>query len=62
MASYAQEESAGRIRALAEFLMDQLSSQPIFLDINIIPGVRSSKGLSRRQHWEGEAVVETFLK
>ncbi len=33
MASYAREESAGRIRALAEFLMDQLSSQPRSTDI-----------------------------
>jgi hypothetical protein len=50
MASYAREESAGRIRALAEFLMDQLSSQPMFMDIDIIPGVWGARSLSRRQH------------
>jgi|GEM_PF-3111425 len=54
MASYAREDSVGRTRGLAEFLMDQLSSQPMFMDIDIIPGVWSSRSLSRRQHWEGE--------
>lgn len=58
MASYAREESAGRIRALAEFLMDQLSSQPMFMDIDIIPGVWTSRSMSGRQHWEAEPVVE----
>lgn len=62
MANYAREESVERTRGLAEFLMDQLSSQPMCRDIDIIPGVWSSRSLSRRQHWEGEAVVEAFLK
>jgi hypothetical protein len=38
MASYAREGSVERTRGLAEFLMDQLSSQPMFMDIDIIPG------------------------
>ncbi|NOU09438.1 MAG: hypothetical protein HOO98_05390 [Nitrospira sp.] len=38
MASYAREDSVGRTRGLAEFLMDQLSSQPMYMDIDIIPG------------------------
>ena len=58
MASYAREDSVGRTRGLAEFLMDQLSSQPMFMDIDIITGVWSSRSLSRRQHWEAEPVVE----
>jgi hypothetical protein len=37
--------------------MDQLSSQPMFMDIDIIPGVWTSRSLSRRQHWEGELVT-----
>jgi hypothetical protein len=62
MASYAREDSVGRTRGLAEFLMDQLSSQPMFMDIDIIPGGWSSRSLSRRQQWEGEPVVEAFTK
>jgi len=58
MASYAREESVGRTRGLAEFLMEQLSSQPMFMDIDIIPGVWSSRSLSRRQHWEAEPVTK----
>jgi hypothetical protein len=52
MASY--EDSVERTRGLVEFLMDQLSSQPMFMDIDIIPGGWSSRSLSRRQHWEEE--------
>jgi len=58
MASYAREGSAGRTRVLAELLLEQLGSQPMFMDIDIIPGVWSSRSLSRRHHWEGEPVVE----
>lgn len=58
MASYAQEDSVGRTRGLAEFLMEQLSSQPMFMDIDIIPGVWMSRSMTRRQHWEAEPVVE----
>jgi len=58
MASYAREDSAGRTRGLAELLLEQLGSQPMFMDIDIIPGVWMSRGLSRRQHWEAEPVVE----
>ncbi len=38
MACYAREGRAGQTGGLAEFLMDQLSSQPMFMDIDIIPG------------------------
>jgi hypothetical protein len=58
MASYAREDSVGRTGGLAEFLMEQLSSQPMFMDIDIIPGVWTLRSLSRRQHWEEEPVVE----
>ncbi len=58
MASYAREESAGRTGGLAEFLMEQLSSQPMCMDIDIIPGVWMLRSLARRQHWEAEPVVE----
>lgn len=58
MASYAREDGAGRTRELAEFLLEQLGSQPMFMDIDIIPGVWSSRSRSRRQHWEGESVVD----
>ena len=62
MASYAREDSVGRTRGLAGFLMAQLSSQPMCMDIDIIPGVWSSRSLLRRQHWEVGAVDEAFLK
>jgi hypothetical protein len=38
---------------LTEFVLDQLGHQPVFLDIDIIPGVWTSRRTSRCQHWEG---------
>jgi len=58
MASYAREGSAGRTWGLAELLLEQLGSQPMFMDIDIIPGVWISRRLSRRQHWEAEPLKE----
>jgi hypothetical protein len=58
MASYAREDSVGRTRGLGELLLEQLGSQPMFMDIDIIPGVWSSRSRSRRQHWEGESVAD----
>ena len=58
MASSARPNSPGRSRGFTEFLLDQLSRQPVFMDIDIIPGVWMSRSLSRRQHWEAEPVVE----
>ena len=62
MASYAREGSAGQARGLAEFLLEQFSSQPMFMDIDIIPGVWTLRSLSRRQHWEAEAISEASLR
>lgn len=58
MASSVRESNPGRTRSLAEFLMEQLSSQPMFMDIDIIPGAWNSRSISRRQHWEGESVAD----
>ncbi len=62
MASYAREGSAGWTGGLAEFLMEQLSSQPMFMDIDIIPGAWTSRSMSRRQHWEAEPISEASVR
>jgi hypothetical protein len=59
MASSVREHN-GRPRGLAEFLLEQLNSQPMFMDIDILPGAWSSRNTSRRQHWEGEPLPEAF--
>jgi hypothetical protein len=57
MASSVRENN-GRSRGLAEFLLEQLSSQPVFMDIDILPGAWSSRNTSRRQYWEGKPLIE----
>jgi hypothetical protein len=57
MASSVRENN-GRTRGFAEFLLEQLSSQPVLMDIDILPGAWSSRNTSRRQHWEGEPVAD----
>jgi|GEM_PF-5009287 len=53
MASSVRATSSGRTGRLAEFLLEQLSSQPVFMDIDILPGAWHSRNMSMRQHWEG---------
>jgi 1,6-anhydro-N-acetylmuramate kinase len=62
MASYDREGRVGRTGRVTEFLLEQLGSQPVFMDIDIIPGAWSSRNMSRRQHWKAEPVVEAFTK
>lgn len=57
MASSVRENN-GRTRGLAEFLLKQLSSQPVFMDIDILPGAWYSRNTSWRQHWEAEPLIE----
>jgi hypothetical protein len=62
MSSYVRENSSGQTKGLAEFLLEQLSSQSVFMDIDIIPGVWSLRTSSRHQHSEEDVPFEATIK
>lgn len=50
--TYDQEVRARWTKRFADSLLKQLSSQSVFLGIDILPGVWTSWRASRRQHWK----------
>ena len=55
---HVQQACEGWTKRLTEGFLVQLSSQQMFMDIDVIPGVWSSRSISRRQQWEAEPLSE----
>ena len=49
-------QQAGRswTTRLTGFVLEQLGSRQMFMDIDVIPGVWVSRSTSMRQHWAGD--------
>lgn len=45
-------------RRMTNTFLKQLTSQPMFMDIDVISGVWTSRRTSIRNHWEGGAVTK----